>query len=340
MSAAGAAESLATPNIDRLLAALNHRKLDRVPNWEVLIDNRSMRHILNMPAEGERVTTWNVAPADAVRAVRAVGQDAILCSMTWGGVEKEGSILTNQDADRMVAPDPRDARKKLQSYLDTVHGTRIGVCARLSAPMTLTYMALGPVPIESFMYLLYDNRALVERLMDLFLDYHLRLIDAIKDLPYHFYYIGDDVSSTAGPLISPRDLAEIWAPRTERLVKAALATGRPIIFHCCGMQAPILPYLVDWGVQAIHPIQPVANDIYEIHTRYGDRLTLVGNIDVADVLTFGTPAQVRESVREHIERLADGGGYVVCSSHSIIDSVPPENYLAMCAAVQEFGVYS
>jgi uroporphyrinogen-III decarboxylase len=327
---------LATPNVDRLLAAFRHERADRVPNFEIIIDNKATRHILGMPAEGERVTLWTLSPRDAVRLVTAVGQDAIPCSMTWG-VEKEGSILTHEDADRLVPPDPRLARAKLQSYLDAVRGTRIGVCARLSGPLTLTYMALGPVPIESFMYLLYDNRSLVERMMDMFLDYHLRLIDTIKDLPYHFYYIGDDLSSSTGPMISPKIIAELWAPRTERLIRAALDTGRPILFHCCGQQAPVLPYMVRWGVQAVHPIQPVANDIYAMKKEYGKQLALVGNIDVAGCLSFGTVAETRESVREHIEKLAPGSGYVVCSSHSIIDSVKVENYLAMVEAVREFG---
>ncbi|MBN2584366.1 MAG: hypothetical protein JXL80_14995 [Planctomycetes bacterium] len=330
--------SLAAPNIERLLAALDHRKLDRVPNFEILIDNKATRQILGMPAEGDRVTLWTLPPREAVRLVTAVGQDAVACSLTWM-VEPDGSILTDDDADRIVPPDPRQARDRMQPYLDAIRGTGVGLCARLSGPMTLTYMALGPVPIQSFMYLLYDNRPLVERLMDMFVDYHVAVIEAVKDLPYHFYYIGDDISSTTGPMISPKDLADLWAPRTERLIRTARATGRPIIFHCCGMQAPILPYLADWGVSAVHPLQPVANDIYAVKAEYGDRLALVGNIDVAGCLSFGTADETRESVREHIDRLADDGGYVVCSSHSIIDSVKVENYLAMCEATREFGRY-
>lgn len=328
---------LAAPNIDRLLSALNHEKGDRVPNFEILIDDRATRHILGLPEGGERTTLWTLPPEEAIRLVTAVGQDAIPCSMTWG-LETDGSILSHEDADKITPPDPREAREKLKRYLAAVKGTGVGVCARLSGPMTLTYMALGPVPIQSFMLLLYDNRSLVERMMDMFLEYHLELLDLIKDLPYHLYYIGDDLSSSTGPLISPKDIDDLWAPRTERLVKAALATGRPVIFHCCGQQAPILPYMLDWGVQAVHPIQPVANDIYAMKEAYGTRLTLVGNIDAATCLTYGTPEETRESVREHIDRLADGA-YIVCSSHSIVDSVQPENYLAMCKAAQEFGAY-
>ena len=327
-------------NIERLLAALGHRKLDRVPNWEILIDNRATRHILGLPREGERTTLWNLPPEDAVRLVQAVGQDAIACSMTWD-VEPWGQIQSHADADRLlVPPDPRLAREKLVRYLAAIKGTSVGLCARISGPLTLAYMTLGPVPIESFMYLIYDQPDLVERTMDVFVDYHLRLIEAIKDLPFHFYYIGDDLSSTTGPLISPEHLARLWAPRAERLVRAANASGRPVLFHCCGMQAPILPYLAEWGVAGVHPIQPVASDIYQMKAEWGDRLTLVGNIDVAGALSNGTPEEVRQSVREHIERLAGDGGYIVCSSHSIIDSVPPENYLAMCAATREFGRYS
>ena len=223
-------------DIRRLLAALNHEKGDRVPNFEIIIDNRATRHILGLPPGDERITLWTLPPKEAVRLARAVGQDAVPCSLTWTACE-DGSILTHEDADRITVPDPRDAVAKLQSYLDAAKGTGVGVCARLSGPLTLTYMALGPVPIQSFMYLLYDNRSLVERMMDMYLDYHLRLIEAIRHLPYHLYYIGDDVSSTTGPMISPKDIAALWAPRTERLIRAALGTGRPIIFHCCGQQA-------------------------------------------------------------------------------------------------------
>ena len=336
------------PSIDRLLAALGHRKADRVPNFEILTDDRATRHILGIPPGGERVTLWSLPPAEAVRLARAVGQDAVACSMTWTP-EERGFILSHEDAERLlVPPDPLAARAKLRTYLDAASGTGVGVVARLSGPMTLSYLSLGPVPIESFMYLLYDAPDLVERVMDTFLDYHLRLLDAIADLPYHLYYIGDDIASSTGPLIGPKDLARFWAPRTERLIRKALATGRPIIFHCCGKLDAILPYLLKWGVQAVHPIQPVANDIYAIRADYGEALTLVGNIDVDAMLTRGTPEAVRADVREHIERLAgrhgdspvaSGGSYVVCSSHSIIDSIPPQNYLAMVEATHELGRY-
>lgn len=329
---------LRQPDKNRLLAALNHEKGDRVPNFEILIDNKACRQFLGLGANGEKVTSWTLPPAQVVKLMEQVGQDAVACSLTWLGTE-EGSILSHDDFDQVVAPDPAKARETMKPWIDAVSGTGMGLCARLSGPLTLTYMAAGPVPIQSFMYMLYDEPDLVERMMDCYTDYHLSMMDAIADLPLDFFYIGDDVSSSTGSMISPEHIERLWAPRTEKLVRRAQDMGKPVIFHCCGMQAPILPYLMEWGVNAVHPIQPEANDIHAMKKEHGTQLTLVGNIDVAAELSFGSEEDTRRSVREHIDQLADGS-YVVCSSHSIIDSVKPENYLAMCDETQRYGVYA
>ena len=319
-------------NIERLLKALYHQKGDRVPNFEIVLEKGFVSF---MQGRETQENLWTVSPREALELVRAVGQDAVPCTLSWQA--GNGNIQSEQDLASIRFPDLRQAREKLRSYLEAVQGTRVGVCARFSGILTPAYMSTGPTPIESFMYMLYDQPELVERLLDIQTEYDLRLIEGIQKLPFHMYYIGDDISSTTGPLISPRFIAELWAPRMAQIVKAARDTGRPVLFHCCGQLDVILPYLAEWGVNAVHPIQPGANDIYEIHKKYGNQLTLTGNMDVAGVLSYGSPDDVRADTREHIERLSGDGGYIVCSSHSIIDSVPPENYLAMVEATRQFG---
>lgn len=327
--------SVASPNIDRLLAAFRHEKLDRVPNFEILIDSRTCSHILGRPDAGK---LWNMDPSDALEIIQAVGQDALPCKLRY--CLDDASICSREDMDRVETRDTAPNVERLRRYAQVVAGTPVGLCVAISGPLTTSYMTAGPVSIESFLYMLYDAPDLVARLMDHYTEYYLRLIDAIADVPFDFFYIGDDIGGTAGPLVSPAHLDEFWAPRMERYILAAKALRKPVLFHCCGNQSLVLPYLARWGVEAVHPIQPVANDIYAVHAEYGDRLTLVGNIDVATVLTFGTPEQVAESTREHIAKLSGDAGYVVASSHSIIDSVPPENYLAMVRAAHEYGVYA
>ena len=80
-------------------------------------------------------------------------------------------------------------------------------------------------------------------------------------------------------------------------------------------------------------------DIYEVHERYGDKICFSGNIDIANVLAFGTPDEVEEDVRQHIEYLAPDGAYILTSSHSITNDIPFENFMAMMKAGHRYGRY-
>jgi uroporphyrinogen decarboxylase len=314
---------------------MHHEKSDRVPNLEVMFDPRAVSHLLGRPSSA---TFWGADPETAVAIARAAHQDAIFCSLTWSA--PLGSITSLEEALALRPPDPEDSRVKLKRFLAAVAGTGVGVVVRLSCPFSLSYTSTGPIPIQSFMYMLYDEPQLVSHLMTLYKETALRQIEAIRDLPFHLIYLGDDIASNDGLLVSPRTMDQVWYEPTSELVGACLDTERPVIFHCCGKQEYLYPYLVQWGVQAVHPIQPGANDIYEVHREWGEKLTLIGNIDINAAMSFGTAQEVRDDTREHIERLACDGGYVVCSSHSIIDSVIPENYMAMVDATIEYGAYS
>jgi uroporphyrinogen decarboxylase len=79
-------------------------------------------------------------------------------------------------------------------------------------------------------------------------------------------------------------------------------------------------------------------DIVELKRLYGDRLTLIGNIDV-DLLARGTPEQVEAQVKLRISQLAKGGGFLLASSNSVCDYVKPENYTAMLTAGRRHGVH-
>jgi uroporphyrinogen decarboxylase len=57
------------------------------------------------------------------------------------------------------------------------------------------------------------------------------------------------------------------------------------------------------------------------------------------VLPSGTPEDVRAEVKQRIQDLGHGGGYVICSVHNIQPEVPPENVVAMFDAADEFGKY-
>lgn len=325
------------PDIDRLLAALHHTKGDRVPNFEIIFNSRFCDQMLGPANKGR--SFWEMPPEDAVSLAQLVGQDAIVCSLATA-FPPEGSVLSMAELRPFLAqpPDREAVRRKLRSCHRAVKGTKVGVAVRLTGPMTAVYMSTGPIAIQSFMLHLYDQPEMISAFMDKVVELTLAIIETAKPENFDLFYIGDDLCDNSGYLISPAMVAEIWAPRYRKIIDAAHACGKPVINHCCGKQAPLLPYLIEWGVEATHPLQSGANDIFAVKRQYGDKITLVGNIAVA-TLSFGTREEVIAETREKLAKLGTDGGYVACSDHSIIDSVQPENFLAMVETVHRFGRY-
>lgn len=325
------------PNKERLLAALQHEKGDGIPNFEIVIGARAMSHILaSHSGKKTEKSSWSADPQTAVEVCRRIGQDVVAVNIS--PAFPHASVLKKEDFAELKFPDVSIWKEKIKSYEDAVAGSNIGICARIGGPFTKTYVTTGPVAIQSFMLLLYDDPELIHTMMRKFTDYSIKKIKAIKNTRVDMFYIGDDLGSTRGPMFSNGVIAEFWAPYYHEIIEAMQAIGRPIINHCCGDQSQVLPYLSEWKVNATHPIQPVANDIYDIFKKYNNNLTLVGNIDISGPLSFGTKEETIAETREHLEKLAGNGGYVLCSSHSIIDSVVPENFLAMVNEGHNFSL--
>ncbi len=119
----------------------------------------------------------------------------------------------------------------------------------------------------------------------------------------------------------------------------ALVAGKPIMFHSDGNVDELVPMLIEAGVDCLNPLDPYGVDYRELKRTFGDRLCLSGNIDIEFPLAHGTPAEVEKDVKAHMEALKPGGGYICGSSHSIVNYIPHENFIAMLNAVHRYGVY-
>lgn len=324
------------PDIERLLAAYHGTKLDRLPHFDY-IDPLNVGFILRRePSACPR--SDGLPPADAVTVARYACMDYILgpCHY-WPWIPGGDRVCTAADLDRVNEPITADYRRGMVARLEAVKGTGLGVGLAVSGPFFTSYMQMGPIPIQSFLLNVLDDREFVERLMDLQVERQIRIVQAVADLPVAFVDVADDVCDNFGYMIAPRLMEELWVPRMERLLEALRGLHVPITAHVCGRLDPVLPRLVGWGIRAIHPVQPNCNDIYALKKEWGDRICPIGNINIQGVLAFGTPAQVEADVREHIEQLGRDGGYVCASSHSIVDAIPPQNYRALVDAVVRWG---
>ncbi|MEI7601439.1 MAG: uroporphyrinogen decarboxylase family protein [Aestuariivirga sp.] len=154
---------------------------------------------------------------------------------------------------------------------------------------------------------------------------------------------GDDLGTQESTLMAPADYRRLIKPhQAEYLAEIRMHTKAKIFFHSDGDILPLLGDLAEIGVDIINPVQVNAGkmaDTARLKREFGKRLSFCGAIDTGWVLPRGTTEDVRAEVRRRIRDLAPGGGYIASAVHCIQPDVPPENMLAMCDAVREFGRY-
>jgi uroporphyrinogen decarboxylase len=173
-------------------------------------------------------------------------------------------------------------------------------------------------------------RAIMSRITDVHLENTRRVLDLLGDrLDLVYFY--DDVAGQDSLLISPATWRAEIRPHHARLVELAHSRGVPVMYHCDGALSPLIPDLIDLGVDVLNPIQPTARgmDPAGLADAFGDRLAFHGGIDIVGTLPQGTPEQVREEVRGTVDTLGRDGGYILCSSHHIQPDTPIANILAM-----------
>jgi uroporphyrinogen decarboxylase len=162
-------------------------------------------------------------------------------------------------------------------------------------------------------------------------------IDAVNE--------ADDLAGQTSLLISPEMYRRIIKPHHRNLL-AQIRKCAPhvkILFHSCGAVRPILPDLIEIGVDILNPVQTSASgmDPHELKREYGQDLCFWGGgIDAQHVLGTGPLHRIRDDVRRNIRSLAPGGGFVFAPTHIIQPNVPPQNIMAMWETLQQEREYS
>ena len=106
-----------------------------------------------------------------------------------------------------------------------------------------------------------------------------------------------------------------------------------IAYHSDGVIDPIIPDLIEIGLDVLNPIQPACMDPATLKERYGDKLCFWGTIDEQHTLPFGTPDDVRCEVRTRLDTIGEGGGLILGPTHHVQLDTPMENFRAMIEAI-------
>lgn len=212
-----------------------------------------------------------------------------------------------------------------------------GLAAVLSWEMTIFEKAWRIRGFEQLMMDFLVNPELVESLLDEIARRTGYLAKRYAQAGVDLIQLGDDISSQRGMLVSPQLWRKFLKPRLSKVVAAIKAANIDtlIFYHSDGNVEPVIPDLIEIGIDVLNPLQPECMNIADLHNRYGEDLAFWGGIGVQTVMPFGSKGDVSKAVMELIE-VTNGreGGLMICPGHLIERDIPWDNVMAFVEAVR------
>jgi uroporphyrinogen decarboxylase len=244
-----------------------------------------------------------------------------------------GSADTVSDVEAHIWPEPDwwdfSGVPELLSKLDS--GGEYHLRYRIGSIFEVAWQLYG---LEAFLMALALNPEVPGRIMHKLTDVYVEITDHFLEKAGNridMVYFYDDIATQNSLLISKAMWAEYIRPHHARLIEIAKKHGKPVMYHSDGALYPLLPDLIELGIDLLNPVQTDASGMNpeKLKAEFGNRLSFHGGIDIAQTLPFGTPEEVKEEVQSRIKVLGKNGGYIMASSHHIQANTPPENVRAM-----------
>jgi len=191
--------------------------------------------------------------------------------------------------------------------------------------------------VEALSIAALENPSLVRAIADKVGELSVTIVESLVQREWvGGIWYGDDMAYTESLLVSPAFLREYVFPFIKRMGELCRQHDKLFILHSDGVLTEVLEDLIACGVQATHPNEPKSVDMGDMKSRWGDRLALLGGIDL-DLLARGTMDQVVEETKSLIGKVGPGGGVALGSSNSVAKFVPLANYKAMLDTIRDCG---
>lgn len=362
-----------SPDFERFRTALLRLgEPDRVPLAEAGVDRGIKQAVLGRPllSLADEVAFWHVAGYDfvpvnvgvrlmlnlghdpdfdagdraaALDAVRLRGHalygvdDVVERERAWAQ-EHEGVVTNWEQFERFPWP-TADEFDRMETVREVGRLLPPGMKAVIYQGHILTpvWELMG---FETFCFALTENPDLVTAMFERVGRTQFEIFSRLIELPeVGAAWMPDDIAYTEGLIIAPEHVRRWLFPWYRRMGDVCRGLGKPLIYHSDGRLFEVMEDIIACGFNALHPIEPKAMDIRRLKRQYGDRLCLMGNLDLGYTLTRGTPREVVEETLGLLRDVAPGGGYCVGSSNSVPEYVPVPNYNAMRETVLRHGHY-
>ncbi len=181
------------------------------------------------------------------------------------------------------------------------------------------------------------NPDLAEAILDIPYQYHLAAAKQLAGMGVDMIWMGDDMGAQDAMLISPRMWRRFFKPRMANFIAEikAINPDLKVAYHSDGNIIPIIPDLIEIGLDVLNPIQPASMDPRQLKEEFGGQLCFWGSIDEQHTLPFGSPEDVKQEVEERIHFLGKDGGLILGPTHHVQLDTPLENFWAMVNAIRE-----
>ncbi|NPV86490.1 MAG: hypothetical protein HPY45_10840 [Anaerolineae bacterium] len=381
---------------ERARLAFAHQEADRVPIFELTIDNPTAAEVLGRPnlcgfggmargvSQNQALMQGKIAQynhqrlTDEIALWKALDLDVYPMAMPW---QRSYQIPEQVDENTWRFTDPATGQWRLCRYApesdtydqvdSSLHRGGLAELERLTQylethPSSLEDWDFTPVDIlieqlgkdrmvlgmadveigstwdwaETFLIGLIEAPSLIHRYLDANLKTALMLGEEMLRRGVDGLHGGHDWAAQKGPVFSPRHFRQFVFPRLRQITELCHRYNGVYVKHTDGNVNSLIEDMIDAGVDGFQAIEPRAGmDIADLKRRYGDRLTLIGNVDCSTVLVDGPIDLVRRETERIIQTAAPGGGFMLSTSNSVHPGVKPAYYLAMLETARRVGNY-
>lgn len=192
------------------------------------------------------------------------------------------------------------------------------------------------IDIQELIFACFDKPEWVHEFLSILLEKKLAYIETMKGGKFDLIETGGGAASST--VISPQIHRDFCLPYDRQMHDALHSLGFTIAYHTCGGTRAIEELIVANGCDASETLAPVSiggnQEPWELKTKIGGRLALIGGMDQFNLLTSGTPEQIRAMVLTLFEKVGQDGGYILAASDHFFDT-PAENLAAFTRAARE-----
>ena len=351
---------------ERLLTAVNHEEPDRVPICAWYTPEAEKRMLRHLGLSSEQTETYKAAGGplplmmDHDFLISWIGpctgyyadpnqEYTDEWGIGWKWFQNPSGSYTEmvrhpyadlKDPESITVPDfslpsrYEGARKLIREY-----GQEYGIVGGVACTLFELSWYLRGLP-QVLMDLASD-----QEFYDVYLSRLMRWIEVagrtLVELGVDIIWIGDDFGMQNRMVIKPELFRKFFKPRYARLFAEWKSINPQVktAFHSDGNVYPIIPDLIEIGLDILNPVQPKSMDPAQVKKDFGKHLTFWGTVDIQEVLPFGTPDDVANEVKLRCRTVGQGGGLILAPAHNIQAEVPTANILAFYEAAKCYGKY-